>query len=153
MIRPTHKKPTVYYCPPCHRRDKRERYSQLQADRERYMEVLEVRRMKHHDRRASQGLPSYPEQGRHRLRFRETDKREMLPVGPIREFVLKRIGRPYTIVELGERWGIGERGINRIIRGSQSTTFELVDRILTIEGFFVWDLYPKEYEEMLKAVA
>jgi hypothetical protein len=117
------------------------------------MEVLEVRRMRHHDRRASQGLPSYPEQGKHRLRFKGQDKREMLPVGPIREFVLKRIGRPYTIVELGERWGVGERAVNRILRGSEKTTFELIDQILTIEGYFVWDFYPKEYEEMLEKVA
>src|SRR4051812_27316091 len=54
-IVPTHKRPTVYYCPPCHQRDKRERYAQLQANRERHMEVLETRRIRYRDRLVAQG--------------------------------------------------------------------------------------------------
>lgn len=118
------------------------------------MEQLEVRRMRHHDRRASQGLLSYPEQGKHRLRFKEQAKRELLPIDPIREFIVSRIGRPYTVGELEKRWAIGESALNRMLSDkTKFIEFDTIDRILTAESYFIWDFYPKEYEEMLESVA
>jgi hypothetical protein len=117
------------------------------------MEVLETRRLKHFDEKTSQGFTVNHATGKHRLRYPIESKREMLPVGPLRDFVLQKVGRPFNIVELADRWKMDEKGVHRILRGSQYVTFDLADQILTIEGLFVWDLYPKEYEEMLESVA
>lgn len=117
------------------------------------MEVLETRRLRHFDVKTAQGITVKHANGKHRLKYPMETSRELLPIGPIRQFVINRIGRPYTIVELGEKWGIGERAINRIIRANEQITYELVDQILIIEGFQVWDLYPEEYEQMLEKAA
>lgn len=145
-------KPSNFYCNDCNRERNRRAYRELEADQARHMEYLETRRLKHFDRKTSQGFTVNHATGKHRLRYPFETKREMLPVGPMRHFVLQKVDRPFNKLELAQKWGLDEKAIHRIIRGSQFITFDQADQILTREGLFVWDLYPKEYDEMLQEV-
>lgn len=138
------------YCKPCKVLYNRQKIIQ---DQETHRSYLEERRIRYHDDRRRRGLKCYPQKGVRSLAFPEKEnRRELLPVGPISEWVTQKAKVYGGNKQLAKYCGVDERTITRLASKEYSeTTFALVDEILTREGStFIWDLYPVEYEKLLE---
>lgn len=115
------------------------------------MEVLETRRIRYRDRLAAQGREVQYWNGKHRLKYKpENSGRELLPAGPLQAFIRQRTN-VMTIVELADLCELDDKAIHRILK-SKFVTFDLADKILVcVDGPFIQDLYPQEYERLLEA--
>jgi len=150
------------YCKACRAAYKRKHLKKkIYADPERHREFLENQRMRYRDKRDAEGFPAYPKRAAHRLRFREKDNYEVLPVGPIQDWIRIKLETAYsTPTELARACQLFDpedkpdvRRISSILDPNKTTiTFSSVDYILTREGStFIWDLYPEEYASLVEA--